>query len=203
MKKFLLVMMALLSIFGMSVKAQSFEFQYQGESVQDGDTVTIKAETNVFGELSCETNPSANPNNGLVLRIPETMKGRVNAQLEILNNTLNARMVQWCMGEECIMVGNNTSLTKAFDAKEIITVLLEASNIQGSGSLMAKLSVSLNGQSRVVFVQFTNGDTTGIHRMQQTSASQRVYGLNGQLLSHGKGLSKGICIVNGNKVVIK
>ena len=201
MKKFLLVMMALLSIFGMSVKAQSFEFQYQGESVQDGDTVTIKAETNVFGELSCETNPSAN--NGLVLRIPETMKGRVNAQLEILNNTLNARMVQWCMGEECIMVGNNTSLTKAFDAKEIITVLLEASNIQGSGSLMAKLSVSLNGQSRVVFVQFTNGDTTGIHRMQQTPAPQRVYSLNGQLLSHGKGLSKGICIVNGNKVVIK
>ena len=190
MKKFLLVMMALLSIFGMSVKAQSFEFQYQGESVQ-------------VGELSCETNPSANPNNGLVLRIPETMKGRVNAQLEILNNTLNARMVQWCMGEECIMVGNNTSLTKAFDAKEIVTVLLEASNIQGSGSLMAKLSVSLNGQSRVVFVQFTNGDTTGIHRMQQTSASQRVYGLNGQLLSHGKGLPKGICIVNGNKVVIK
>lgn len=203
MKKFLLVMMALLSIFGMSVKAQSLEFQYQGESVQDGATVTIKAETNVFGELSCETNPSANPNNGLVLRISETSTGTVQAQLEVIENTLNAKIIQWCMGGECIMLGNKTLLTKTFDATDNAQVLLEASNIQGSGSLMAKLSVSLNGQSRVVFVQFTNGNTTGIHRMQQTPAPQRIYGLNGQLLSHGKGLPKGICIVNGNKVVIK
>ena len=49
MKKCLFLMMALLSFGGLTVKAQSFEFQYQGQSLKDGDMVTIAEEGNIFG----------------------------------------------------------------------------------------------------------------------------------------------------------
>ena len=51
MKKCLLLMMAVLSFGGVTVKAQSFEFQYQGQSLKDGDMVTIAAER-MFSENS-------------------------------------------------------------------------------------------------------------------------------------------------------
>ena len=68
MRKVLLVMAVMMSVLVTSVKAQSFEFQYQGQSLEDGATVTIAAEANAFGELSCETNPSSDPNNRKAIR---------------------------------------------------------------------------------------------------------------------------------------
>ena len=53
---------ALLLMIGLLTKAQSFEFQYQGKSLTDGATVTIVAEEDAWGVLSCETNPASNPN---------------------------------------------------------------------------------------------------------------------------------------------
>ena len=48
--------------------AQTFEFRYHGESLADGATVTIQAEEDEwgFGEMGCYTNPSSDPNNGLI-----------------------------------------------------------------------------------------------------------------------------------------
>ena len=185
MKKCLLLMMALLSFGGLTVKAQSFEFQYQGQSLKDGDMVTIAAEENVFGELGCETNPSANPDNGLVLKFPEGSKGKVRGELEILHNTLNASIVQWCMGGECTMLGDKTSLTKMFDAADIVQTQFDASNIRNTGYLMA--------------------ESAGINNMQKRSEPQKVYNLSGQLLLDDavgiKSLPAGIYIVGGKKYV--
>ena len=87
-----------------AIKAQNLEFKYKGEPLPDGATVTIAAEEDVFGEMSCETNPSSDPQEGLVLKCPPSFGGTVTAVLQILSNTLNASTIQWCMGGECTLV---------------------------------------------------------------------------------------------------
>ena len=49
MKKVLMFVMALMTF--VALNAQSFEFQYKGKSIPDGETVTIAAEENMCGEL--------------------------------------------------------------------------------------------------------------------------------------------------------
>ena len=203
MRKFLLVIVALLFLAGGSVKAQTFEFQYQGQSLKDGATVTIAAEANAFGELSCETNPSANPNNGLVLKVSEELKGKASARLEILHNTLNASLVQWCMGGECTFFGTKSFLTKSFETSGNDQVLFDASNIRDKGYLMAELTVTLGAKSLVVNIQFTNGESAGINGVPNTPGALNVYNLRGQILTKDaddtKLLPAGIYIVGGKK----
>lgn len=183
MRKVLLVMAVMMSVLVTSVKAQSFEFQYQGQSLEDGATVTIAAETNAFGELSCETNPSSDPNNGLVLKLPEGSQGSVKAVLEIQQNTLDASIIQWCMGGECVLVGNNSSLSKTFNADTITQVLFDTVNIQNEGSLTAKLTVTYDFASLIVYIQFSNGSTTEIKRvLREIGSKADVYDMNGRLV---------------------
>ncbi len=58
MKKILTIGFWLLAIGGW---AQSLEFWYQGEKVEAGATVSVVAAEDMFGEMSCETNPSMAP----------------------------------------------------------------------------------------------------------------------------------------------
>ena len=71
MKKNLLLTLSIMLFTATMTSAQSFEFQYQGKSVVDGGTVTIAAVPDDFGfgEYWCETNPSSDPNNGLILKL--------------------------------------------------------------------------------------------------------------------------------------
>lgn len=182
MRKLILVLVA--AMFGMiSVKAQSFEFQYQGQRLEDGATVTITAEADAFGELSCETNPSSDPSNGLVLKLPEGSLGNVKAVLEIQQNTLNASVIQWCMGGECVPVGTNNSLSKTFNADTVTQILFDAVNIQNEGSLTAKLTVTYDFASLIVYIQFTNGATTDIKRIiKEIGSKADVYDMNGRIV---------------------
>ncbi|MBQ1668355.1 MAG: hypothetical protein II063_10310, partial [Prevotella sp.] len=63
-KLFTLSIMLMLAV---HVSAQKFEFKYKGEVLANGSTLSINAETDMFGELACETNPSAAPENGLIV----------------------------------------------------------------------------------------------------------------------------------------
>lgn len=207
MKKKLLVMTFLLSFWGVSVNAQSFEFQYQGQSLEDAATVTIAAETNAFGESSCETNPSTNPTNGLVLRLQEGSQGIVKAVLEIEQNTLTGSNLQWCMGGECSMFGESTSMTKKFNAEEIIQVQFDASNIQVEGSLTAKLTVTYEFADISVFIKFVNGESTGLSSVESVKDLGNVYDMSGRLIrkkadaTQMKTLPSGIYIVGNKKVL--
>ena len=64
MERRLLIAMVLALLEVTGGRAQGFEFQYRGESLANGATVTIEAEENSFGELSCETNSTGNPSDG-------------------------------------------------------------------------------------------------------------------------------------------
>lgn len=100
MKKIIIAAMLLIGM--IPLMAQSFEFQYQSRSLDDGATVTITAEENVWGELACETNPSGNPTNGLMLKLLSGTSADVKAELQIEDNTWDNAFVQWCMGGACV-----------------------------------------------------------------------------------------------------
>ena len=194
MKKCLLLMMAVLSFGGLTVKAQSFEFQYQGQSLKDGDMVTIAAEENVFGELGCETNPSANPDNGLVLKSLSGSIADVKAELRITHNTLGTQILQWCMGGECWPVDDTKVFTKQFTITENVQVQFDASNIQSKGYLLATLKATVGLETHQVIIQFTNGESADIREMTiNDSRTTSVYDLKGCRLEGP--LSPGIYIV--------
>jgi len=218
MKKILLLMTALLSFGGMTAWAQSFEFQYQGQSLADGDTVTIAAEENVFGELACETNSSEDPNNGLVLKLLSATSANVKATLQITYNTLAPQILQWCMGGECWPVNDTEVFSKQFPVNESVLVQFDANDIQSEGYLMATLRASISLESHQVNIQFTNGESAGINQPQTSNAQhlKGVYDLKGcrvcaALNDKGKmindKLRKGIYIVSDGvhkrKVIIK
>lgn len=180
MKKYLLMMTVLLTLGGASVKAQTFGFQYQGQSLDDDATVTIAAEKNAFGELSCETNPSANPKNGLMLRIPEGTTANVKATLQITHNTLSPITLQWCMGGECVPVNDQNVFSKQFSTNEDAQVQFDAINLQSEGYLQATLKATIGLETHQVNIQFTNGETAGIRKqLSKHQQAPAIYDLNG------------------------
>lgn len=204
MRKIILVLLA--AMFGMaSVKAQSFEFQYQGQSLEEGATVTITAEANAFGELSCETNPSSDPYNGLVLKLPDGYQGKVKAVLAILQNTLNASALQWCMGGECVAMTEDTQ-TKNFEAEDVVQVQFDATGIQEKGYLLATLTVTIGLESHQVNIQFSTDEMTGVAQMLKADEkNQTMYDLNGCRIKDTR--RSGIYIISDGKqkkkVIIK
>ena len=221
MNRLLLLLTAFLFA-GSAAIAQTFEFQYQGVTLEDGATVTIAAQEDFFGEMSCETNPTDNPDNGLVLKMQDLSAGNVKAVLLIQNNGLGASMMQWCMGGECSLALNKTSLTKTFAPAGTMQVLFDATNIQGDGHLLATLTVTQNNQTRSVGILFTNEDATGIKGPSPVPSlyGGEIYDLSGRKMVNGqrrrgrelkartkwqcsmvKGLKRSVFIVNGKKVL--
>lgn len=210
MRKSFILFMGILSCWGLSGNAQSFDFQYKGKSLENGATVTIAAEVDAFGEFSCETNPSPNPMDGLVLVMPSGSKGNVTATLEIFDNSLNASRIQWCMGGECMVFGENTSLTKIFTADDMIQVLFDAGNIKSEGILKATLTVKHLFDKSTVNILFINGDSSGINSPQTPSSrTEGVYNLNGCLILKSadvfkiESLPSGYYWVKGKKMYIQ
>ena len=124
------------------ISGQNFEFQYGGRSLEDGATVTISAEEDAWGILSCETNPASNPKNGLMLKILNSPNAEVRAELEIVEQTFVAKMIQWCMGGNCVMFGNNNYLVKEYTSTGEDQVQFDASDITSKGHLFAKITVT-------------------------------------------------------------
>ena len=212
MNRLLLLLLTTFLFAGRAAAQQTFEFRYQGVSLEDGATVTIPAQEDFFGELSCETNPWENPANGLVLKMQGLPAGDVQAVLQIQNNGLGASMMQWCMGGVCSMAMNKTSLTKTFAPNGTVQVLFDATNIKGNGNLLATLTVTQNSQTRKVGILFTNEDATGIGLSPQPSPKWEgaVYDLAGRKLNAAANSSlfilhssfkKGIYVVGGKKVI--
>lgn len=162
MKKYLFMTMATLFLFVATVRAQSFEFQFGGKSLADGETVTISAAADEFGfgELWCETNPSSNPNNGLVLKLLSGSSINGSATLNIRHNDLNPNTLKWCMGGECTMMTDVNKQTKQFDASSgKVQVQFDAEGINGEGYLLATLTATLGGETRSVKIKFVNGES--------------------------------------------
>jgi len=173
--------------------AQGFEFQFQGESLADGETVIIAAEEDLFGDLSCETNNSMDPTNGLMLKLLSGTTASGTAILEITHNTLDAEMLQWCMGGACTSLGNQSSLTKQFTVNNRTQVQFDAIAIHSEGYLMATLKATIGLESHKVNIKFVNGDVDdGIKAIENGKLKMEngaIYDLRGRRVqgqpSHG------------------
>ena len=216
MKRSLLLSLFLLSAVLGAVQAQPFMFQYQGRSLADGDTVTIAAAENAFGELACETNPVHDPANGLVMNLLMGTPTNVKATLEITANTLTCLQLQWCMGGECLPLGGAVQFTKQFKASATEQVQLDAYGIEGDGCLIAKLTVSSVFGSQTVYIRFYNGilDSIrsitpghGTHVPTVKGGDEALYTLDGRKIVHRtskkRTFPKGVYIINGKKVLVR
>ena len=157
------MMMAAMLLIGMiPLMAQSFEFQYQSRSLDDGATVTITAEENVWGELACETNPSGNPTNGLMLKLLSGTSADVKAELQIEDNTWDNAFVQWCMGGACVPLTSGDYLSKDVTVNGLEQVQLDVSRISAKGHLLVKITVSKLSEKHSVYVKFTYGEASSL-----------------------------------------
>ena len=203
---FTLLLMA--AIAHLTVHAQKVEFRYQGQPVEDGATVTINAEADIFGDLSCETNPSDAPNEGLILVDKDGANISGTAVMQILEHTFKAKTVQWCMGGECVPMKNVSELSKTFSGTTILTQF-DAYTIRQKGYLLALLEVTVAGEQHSVYIQFSNGEVSGITSVAASEEQADVYDLNGRLLMQNAGaghiqqLPKGAYILRGSQKVRK
>ena len=212
MKKTLLLIFTLLAAV-VTVQAQSFEFQFHGRPIADGDTVTIAAETDLFGDLSCETNPADNPNNGLILKKLIGATPTITAVLEITDKALNCSQLQWCMGGNCQIFGNAQKLTKQLQPGATEQVQFDANGITGDGYLIAKLTITSPMDVLAVYIRFFSGEYDGIQELNEKTsehspsalAKGKVFTMTGQRITDTQAMrrNKGIYIVNGKKQVIK
>lgn len=157
-----LVVMFLMSI--PIVEAQTFEFRYHGESLADGETVTIQAEEDEwgFGEMNCYTNPSSDPINGLILKILSGSQNSGDATINIKENSLFPARILWCMGGNCMPV-MNPSITKPFTAQNgICQVQFDAENIQSEGHLLATLTATIGSETHTVNIKFVYGEQPAV-----------------------------------------
>lgn len=188
MKKTLTLIIGLMS--ALFIEAQGFVFQLQGQPLADGETITFSAEEDLFGDLSCETNNVMNPTDGLMLKLLNTPIVTASATLQISYNSLNADILQWCMGGECTPFNNQSSLTKRFTVEGETQVQFDAVGIHSEGYLKATLNVNIGLESHKVNIVFTNGDVDGIKPLsQRTSEERAIYDFHGRKvqgqLSHG------------------
>ena len=200
MKRRLLMMLAILMTITMA-KAQSFEFQFQGNKVEDGGTVVIPAVPDDFGfgEFWCETNPSSNPTNGLILKLLSGSTASGSASINIKRNTLSPQTLKWCMGGTCQMMNDKTSLEKTFTVSDgSVQVQFDAENCKNEGDLLATLTATIGSETHTVNILFTYG-STDISNVKTEKGETDYYMLDGRRVER---LTTGIYISQGKKIII-
>lgn len=103
----------------------------------------------------------------------------------------------WAKGEQTITING---LTIGKSAKKITFSGEKAMIVYADGSKQTENM----GQIQLSFTYSTNGGIKKIETTDQKLVDTRVYNLNGQYVGTTlNGLSKGVYIVNGKKVVVK
>lgn len=155
----------LLSCLPLAAVAQSLCFYYNGQQLADNATVTIAAETDDWGELTCETNPAGATAEGLVLTNSSAADITGTATLTIGRNTLEPRRVQWCMGGSCDLI-KSTPYNKSYTvgAGKSIQVQFDAADISAPGLLEATITAAALGQAATVKVRMLNSTQQFVRR---------------------------------------
>lgn len=181
MKKIFTLTMMLMLIATMAIHAQKFEFKYKGEVLANGSTLSINAETDMFGELACETNPSTAPENGLIVAGKNGTYISGKAHLAILEHTFKAKTVQWCMGGSCETMKTVNELDKTFEGSAV-QVMFDSFTIRAEGYLLAKLDVTVSDETQSLYIEFSNGHHSGVHSLEANEENADVYDLSGRLI---------------------
>ena len=145
--------------------AQSLQFYYHGEPIENNATITIEAEEDDFGTLCCETNPADDPQNGLTLHNLTAGSISGKAQITITKNTLTDKSMKWCMGGLCEIFTEN-KFTKDYSVPASGSVLTQFDVTPTQyGELLATIDVRYNlVENARVYVRmvYSNPDEAGI-----------------------------------------
>lgn len=202
MKRILLSLLAFMAMTQVCHAEDSY-FRFHDSRVDDQGSVTIYAEPDSFfpDENNCMTNPPSDPKKGLVLVVDDSGSKSGTATLEIMSNTLDAAMIQWCMGGTCELMNSTTKLTKSFTAGEdgIVQVDFDANNVRGEGFLEARLTATVDGKTIAVNIIFQPYNASGFHSVIKDTKDQgKCYDLKGNPYRMG---NRGIYILHGKKYV--
>ena len=181
--------------------AQDVYFMYEGKTLENDGWVEIGAQPDSFfpEEKNCMTNNPSDPSNGMFL--VASPGSSVSATLEVVSNTLNPAMVQWCMGGVCEVVTDDKTVEKSFSVGDDgrVAVEFDANGVVDEGQLEAKITVMVGQQSVSVNIRFVGSTAT---RMERVVGGKTVdvnsYDLLGRLSLSGH---RGVIIQNGKKYI--
>lgn len=194
------------------LNAQSFEFRMNGEKVAEGATVTFGGSKHIIKpQYEFKTKDILSLHNLTSSEIKYT------AEIEIMENTMNAYDIQICMGGQCNVFSGNSfkyEASEALAANGSTATLFDAYSKQTTGHLLTKLTVSAGLESHSVIVKFEYADPAGIDEIRNNGGIVDVYNVAGNLVKSNfdvkriNNLSRGLYIIRGKntkayKVVVK
>lgn len=200
MKKILMLFLVVLGAAQIGMSQDVF-FKYEEKTLENDCWVEIGAQPDSFFSdvKNCMTNNPSDPSNGLFLVAPPNSS--VSATLEILSNTLNPLIVEWCMGELCQVVSEDKILEKSFTMGEdgCLAVEFDANGVGNVGQLEAKLTAMVGSGSISVNIRFIGSTATFLDRIDnETAADSRCYDLHGRPSLPD---SRGVTIQKGKKCI--
>ena len=182
-----------LAVFGMAITAhaQDFAYQYHGNTLDDGSTVTIEAEPDFFGEPECNTNPSDDNKRLTFKKLGSSFVSKGSATITIEQNTLGSDNKQWCMGGDCRSF-TSTTYTKDFDFS---SAMVMDNNImiqydiapKQYGEMLTKLVSTIGGKDYTVYIKFTYTDPASVQNVENNNAFATArYNVVGQRVAPGQ-----------------
>lgn len=207
MKKIFTLFLALIGITG-TASAQDYEFQMDGKSLPDGSTITIEAGMNDWGSVECNTNPSAQPNLVMFKKLTADATIEGTATIEIQQNTMEAEIISWCMGGNCVPIMRTTYTKKfTFESTDLYPVVDNAIKLSYDcepahyGEMLTKMVATIGGHDYTLNIKFSYADPTSISGVSEDKTTAvAYYTVDGQQLSAPQ---KGLNIVklsNGKTV---
>ena len=196
----------------LGLNAQSFEFRMNGEKVADGATVTFSGSKHIIKpQYEYKTKDILSLHNLTSSDIKYT------AEIEVMENTMNAYDIQICMGGQCNVFNGSTfkyEATEALPANGSAATLFDAYSKQTTGHMLTKLTVSAGLESHSVIIKFEYSDPAGIDEIRNNGGLVDVYNVAGNLVKSNYNverintLSHGLYIIRGKntkayKVVVK
>ena len=191
MKK-LFTSFALLCASFLTLQAQDCVFQFKGQPLEDGATVTIAAEEDpFFGDMECNTNPASNPSNGLVFVNKGSSAVKGSATLTITKKTMSTEKIQWCMGGQCVIVSGTTE-TKDFETKAGSFTPIQFDCIaKKEGEMLSTLEAKVGNKTYTVTIQFVYGESH-VAGVEANVVPVAYYTLDGRQVSQRP---RGLCLV--------
>ena len=191
MKK-LFTSLALLCASFLTMQAQNCFFQFKGQPLEDGATVTIAAEEDpLFGDMECNTNPASNPTNGLLFVNKGSSAVSGSATITITKKTMSTGNIQWCMGGQCEIL-KGTTKTKEFETKAGgFTPIQYDCIVKKEGEMLTTLEAKVGNKTFSVTIQFLYGESH-VAGVEADVVPVAYYTLDGRQVSQRP---HGLCLV--------
>ena len=134
----------------------TFALSYRGEQLPDYANITVEADEDGYGEVTAQTTTDTD---GLYITSLDGSPMQGEATLELLGSNLDAELMKWNMGGETLeLTTQQPKLTTTFStgSNGQLPVHFNVRKIKAYGSLEARLTVTIGGDTRQAIIQVVN-----------------------------------------------